>query len=145
MLIPANSKTNKLTHYPLNHQITQTPNHSFIQSLNHPNTQSPKHPFTHSFNHPFIQSLNHSKPNMNYTQPMLRDGALIGKTIIVTGGGTGLGKSMAKYFLELGANVVICSRRLSVLEAASSIVPSRFQLPHLPKLSTQLHRFYPLF
>ena len=56
---------------------------------------------------------------MNYTQPMLRDGALIGKTIIVTGGGTGLGKSMSKYFLELGANVVICSRRLSVLEAAA--------------------------
>lgn len=55
----------------------------------------------------------------NYTQPMLRDGALVGKTVIVTGGGTGLGKSMSKYFLELGANVVICSRRLSVLEAAA--------------------------
>ncbi len=37
---------------------------------------------------------------MNYSQPMLREDALAGKTIIVTGGGTGLGKSMAKYFLE---------------------------------------------
>ena len=50
---------------------------------------------------------------------MLRDGALDGKTFIVTGGGTGLGKSMSKYFLELGANVVITSRKLSVLEEAA--------------------------
>ena len=35
---------------------------------------------------------------------MLKEGALQGKTIIVTGGGTGLGRSMVKYFLELGAN-----------------------------------------
>jgi len=53
---------------------------------------------------------------MTYNEPMLRDGALYGKTIIVTGGGTGLGKSMSKYFLELGANVVITSRKLAVLE-----------------------------
>ncbi|MFD2521833.1 SDR family oxidoreductase [Emticicia soli] len=53
---------------------------------------------------------------MAYNQPMLRDGALEGKTFVVTGGGTGLGKSMSKYFLELGANVVITSRKLQVLE-----------------------------
>jgi NAD(P)-dependent dehydrogenase (short-subunit alcohol dehydrogenase family) len=53
---------------------------------------------------------------MQHTQGMLRDGALENKTIIVTGGGTGLGKSMATYFLKLGANVVICSRRLEVLK-----------------------------
>jgi NAD(P)-dependent dehydrogenase (short-subunit alcohol dehydrogenase family) len=56
---------------------------------------------------------------MNHTQGMLREGALEGKTMIVTGGGTGLGKSMAKYFMELGANVVICSRRMAVLEATA--------------------------
>ncbi|MFN4147005.1 MAG: SDR family oxidoreductase [Runella sp.] len=56
---------------------------------------------------------------MTYTQPMLREDALAGKTIIVTGGGTGLGKSMSNYFLQLGANVVICSRRLAVLEATA--------------------------
>lgn len=33
-----------------------------------------------------------------YNEPMLRDGALKDKTIIVTGGGTGLGKSMTTYF-----------------------------------------------
>ncbi len=51
-----------------------------------------------------------------YTKGMLRDDALKGKTIIVTGGGTGLGKSMGKYFLALGANLVITSRRMEVLE-----------------------------
>jgi NAD(P)-dependent dehydrogenase (short-subunit alcohol dehydrogenase family) len=55
---------------------------------------------------------------MNPTQGMLRNDALQGKTIIVTGGGTGLGKSMSQYFLELGANVVICSRKMSVIDAA---------------------------
>lgn len=53
---------------------------------------------------------------MQYTEGMLRDGALENKTIIVTGGGTGLGKSMATYFLKLGANIVICSRRTDVIE-----------------------------
>lgn len=46
---------------------------------------------------------------------MLRENSLKGKTIIITGGGTGLGKSMGKYFLELGANLVITSRKLEVL------------------------------
>lgn len=55
-----------------------------------------------------------------YTQPMLRENALQGKTILVTGGGTGLGKSMAKYFLELGANVIIASRKMSVLEETAN-------------------------
>jgi len=47
---------------------------------------------------------------------MLRADALQGKTILVTGGGTGLGKSMVTCFLQLGARVVICSRKLEVLE-----------------------------
>ncbi len=47
---------------------------------------------------------------------MLKEDSLKGKTIIVTGGGTGLGKSMGKYFLELGANLVIASRKMEVLE-----------------------------
>jgi len=53
---------------------------------------------------------------MQYKEGMLRDDALDNKTIIITGGGTGLGKSMATYFLKLGANIVICSRRIEVLE-----------------------------
>lgn len=48
---------------------------------------------------------------------MLRDDALKGKTIVVTGGGSGLGKAMSTYFLELGANVVITSRNIEKLQA----------------------------
>ena len=55
-----------------------------------------------------------------YTEPMLRDNALKGKTIIVTGGGTGLGKSMTRYFLQLGANVAIASRKLDVIQATAA-------------------------
>ena len=51
-----------------------------------------------------------------YKQKMLRDDALKGKTIVVTGGGSGLGKSMTKYFLELGANVAITSRNIEKLK-----------------------------
>lgn len=51
-----------------------------------------------------------------YNQPMLRDDALQGKTIVITGGGTGLGKAMGTYFLKLGANLVITSRKADVLQ-----------------------------
>jgi NAD(P)-dependent dehydrogenase (short-subunit alcohol dehydrogenase family) len=47
---------------------------------------------------------------------MLKPGSLKDKTIIVTGGGTGLGRAMGKYFLELGANLVITSRKKEVLD-----------------------------
>jgi len=52
-------------------------------------------------------------------QGALREGALNGKTIVVTGGGTGLGRAMATYFLRLGAAVVIASRKREVLEKAA--------------------------
>jgi NAD(P)-dependent dehydrogenase (short-subunit alcohol dehydrogenase family) len=47
---------------------------------------------------------------------MLQPNALAGKTILITGGGTGLGKSIGKYCLELGANLVISSRKKEVIE-----------------------------
>jgi len=56
---------------------------------------------------------------MTHTDKMLRDGSLEGKVIVVTGGGSGLGKSMTSYFLELGAKVAITSRNLEKLEATA--------------------------
>ena len=50
---------------------------------------------------------------------MFREDLLKGKTIIVTGGGTGLGKAMATRFGELGANLVIASRREQVIQNAA--------------------------
>ncbi|HAC23792.1 MAG TPA: short-chain dehydrogenase [Cytophagales bacterium] len=50
---------------------------------------------------------------------MLRENCFKDKTIIITGGGTGLGRSMGKYLLELGANLVITSRKLEVLQKAA--------------------------
>jgi NAD(P)-dependent dehydrogenase (short-subunit alcohol dehydrogenase family) len=46
---------------------------------------------------------------------MFRHDLLQGKRILITGGGTGLGKGMAQRFLELGATVYICGRRKEVL------------------------------
>lgn len=54
-----------------------------------------------------------------HTQKMLRDDALNGKTIVVTGGGSGLGKAMTKYFMELGARVAITSRNLDKLKSTA--------------------------
>ncbi len=50
---------------------------------------------------------------------MFQTDLLKDKTIFITGGGTGLGKSMAKRFLELQANVVIASRKLDTLQATA--------------------------
>lgn len=47
---------------------------------------------------------------------MLKADSLKNKTIIVTGGGTGLGRAMGRYFLELGANLVITSRKKDVID-----------------------------
>lgn len=59
-----------------------------------------------------------------YNKSMLPEGTFSGKTVIVTGGGTGLGKSMSKYLLELGANLVISSRKLDVLQETAKELES---------------------
>src|ERR1700704_2011504 len=51
---------------------------------------------------------------------MFRNDLLHKKRILITGGGTGLGKGMAQRFLELGAAVHICGRREEVLQATAT-------------------------
>ncbi|MGQ9798727.1 MAG: SDR family oxidoreductase, partial [Ignavibacterium sp.] len=46
------------------------------------------------------------------------------KVILITGGGTGLGKAMAKYFSELGAKLIITSRKLDVLKKTADEISS---------------------
>ena len=47
---------------------------------------------------------------------MFSDRVLAGKKILITGGGSGIGKSLGTRFLELGAEIVICGRREEVLK-----------------------------
>ena len=54
------------------------------------------------------------------------------KRILITGGGTGLGKGMATRFLELGATVYICGRREEVLKAAAGELGTNGPVHALP-------------
>ena len=53
------------------------------------------------------------------TTSMLPPGTFTDRTIVVTGGGTGLGRSMGQTLLELGAKLAICGRREEVVQQAA--------------------------
>lgn len=59
---------------------------------------------------------------MDHKSPMLPAGSLKDKVVWVTGGGSGLGRSMAIYFHQLGAKVVISGRSMDKLERVRSEV-----------------------
>ena len=63
---------------------------------------------------------------------MLKENSLENKVILVTGGGSGLGKSMVKYFLELGANVIITSRREELLIEVAKEFNSKYNSEVFP-------------
>jgi NAD(P)-dependent dehydrogenase (short-subunit alcohol dehydrogenase family) len=55
-----------------------------------------------------------------FNKPMFKNDELKDKVIVVTGGGSGLGKSMTRYFVQLGAKVVITSRNLEKLKKTAN-------------------------
>ena len=57
-------------------------------------------------------------------------GQLDAKTAIITGGGTGIGREIAKCFHDEGAFVVICGRRKKVLVEAESVISSDGERVH---------------
>ena len=57
---------------------------------------------------------------------MFEKGLLNGKRILVTGGGSGLGAAMGRRFVELGAELIICGRRLELLEATAAQLRDEF-------------------
>ena len=63
---------------------------------------------------------------------MFRPDLLARKRILVTGGGTGLGKGMAQRFLELGATVYICGRREEVLQQTAAELSAKGTIHAVP-------------
>ncbi len=60
---------------------------------------------------------------------MFTSNLLEGKTILVTGGGTGLGRSMTERFSDLGANVIITSRKIEVLNKTAEEITKKTGKP----------------
>jgi NAD(P)-dependent dehydrogenase (short-subunit alcohol dehydrogenase family) len=60
---------------------------------------------------------------------MFKDGLLKGKRILITGGGTGLGKEIAKRYAELGAELWIAGRRGGVLQETASELIKAYGVP----------------
>src|SRR3954468_7707086 len=56
---------------------------------------------------------------------MFEKGLLAQKRILITGGGSGLGAAMGRRFVELGAELIICGRRLELLEETAATMRSQ--------------------
>ena len=63
---------------------------------------------------------------------MFRSDLLKDKRVLITGGGTGLGKGMASRFLELGASVYICGRREDVLRTTVGELSAKGSIQAMP-------------
>jgi len=63
---------------------------------------------------------------------MFKDKIFTGKTVLITGGGTGLGKSMARQYAEFGANLVLASRKQEVLDRAAAEIEQDYSVRILP-------------
>src|SRR5256885_6250861 len=63
---------------------------------------------------------------------MFRNDLLKNKRVLITGGGTGLGKGMAQRFLELGATIYICGRREEVLKQTAAELSAEGSIKAIP-------------
>jgi NAD(P)-dependent dehydrogenase (short-subunit alcohol dehydrogenase family) len=59
---------------------------------------------------------------------MFKEDLLKGKRILVTGGGTGLGKEMATHYGQLGADLYICGRRENVLKDTATEIEDKYNV-----------------
>lgn len=77
-------------------------------------------------------SIADSRPKFGFTDDELathptvyRDDILTDQTVLISGGGSGMGKAMAFLATRLGANVVICGRDADKLEAAQAAIADK--------------------
>lgn len=78
---------------------------------------------------------------VTHTTPMLPKGSLQDKIILVTGGGSGLGRSMAEYFSALGARVVIASRQQDRLNTTAQEITAQTGNEVLP-IACDVRKFH---
>ncbi len=76
-----------------------------------------------------IDAEDKARPRFGFTNEELaahptvyRDDLMKDQTVIITGGGTGMGKAMAFLAARLGANVVLCGRTATKLEEAQAAI-----------------------
>ena len=72
---------------------------------------------------------------------MFKKDLLQNKRILITGGGTGLGKEMASHFAEHGADLYICGRRENVLKETADEITKKYGVKvNYQTLDIRLHR-----
>lgn len=91
---------------------------------------------------------------MQFNKPMLREDSLKDQVFVVTGGGSGLGKAMTTYFLELGAKVVISSRNIEKLQITAKeledktggkVLPVQCDVRHYDQVEAMLAKTLEVF